>query len=282
MLKNRGVLCVFFADTHTNSKSGLCPWQGTPLDGGGHYTPSELQCWYWEKWVCAWKEIERRKREKKCKVWGFSVGDGSDDNRHGKYGLISLNETDIVNLGEAVLEPVRSVADSIYVLRGTEAHTRGAGALEELVAHRVGAVPHPELGSYSWYHALVDCQGVLLSVAHHAKSYARLPWTQGGGVSRSRAHLQAVYAEDQEVMAYTHRLGVRAHGHYAADSGAVDRGWRMIFCPPWQAQESYGWRLGNVVIDPPGMWIAHCHEGQYELEFIEYEIPRSPIHKEVS
>ena len=175
------------------------------------------------------------------------------------------------------MEPVK--VDQLYILRGTEAHTRGSGALEELVAHRVGAVPCPETGADSWYHALVDCEGVLLSVAHHAKSYARLPWTQGGGVSRSKAHLQATYAEDREVMRYSRRLGVRAHGHYAADSGAVDRGWRMVFCPPWQAQESFGWRLGNVTIDPPGMWLAYCQGGDYELDFLTYEIPRREIWK---
>ena len=302
-----GVLGVFYGDTHPNSKAGLCPSTGVALDSGGTYLPSELQMWYWTQWTHVWAAVKNRAAKLRAQIWAFQLGDGADDNSHDAYGLISKNEADIMRVALAVQEPVVQTASRLFIFRGTGAHVHGYGSLEEMAAlvqacrsrkmsetsetaegvmlsvgatepHRCEIVQDPATDTFSWFHGLFDIEKVLVSCAHHSISYARRPWTVGGGAARSAAELAFTYSGDSEIADYAHKVAFRAHGHYMADSGHTHP-WRMFYCRPWQAQTDFGYRLGHTEVQGPGVWLVHFDNGRYQAEPLNCDIPRSDIWK---
>ena len=272
-----GILAVVVADTHANSLSGLCP-PTVNLEERCHIA-NEIQSWYWARWYNLWNEVVPQEKQKTGakEVWTFVVGDGADDNSHSKAGLISLLEQDITTIGAAVLEPVEKASDRLFLFRGTPAHTRQYGALEEMVARQLNKVVKSPDGTLTWWHGYIEVAGVLIHCQHKSPSYARRPWTVGGGVNRSTQILASRTAFKPEYASYRTRLAFWAHGHYAAESTVVTTGWKGYFCPPWQAMTDYGYQIGASDIDPPGAWIAYCDNGEAAVHLKTYPLPQGKI-----
>lgn len=276
--RRRGVLVVHFADTHPNSLAGLSP-PSIELEEKTHYQ-NAVQEWYWDKWERLWtEEIPRRKKELNAKeVWAFCVGDGADDNKHSSAGLISVIAHDIVTISVAVHELVTDNCDRFFMLRGTPAHTREYGTLEEMVARMLPKVQESPEGHATWWHSFTECEGVLLYAKHQAPSYSRIPSTRGGAVNRSVRNITIKTAFNPTVQRFKVRRAFWAHGHYAAESNLPRYGWKGYYCPPWQGQTDYGHKL-DFEIDPPGAWVTYCYEGQATTELVEFPFDEMEIWK---
>ena len=126
------------SDHHINSQSGLCAPR-VCFDGGGTYECNEKQFIIWKYWLDFCNRVGRLQGDK---VIVFN-GDLFDFDPV-SLQRISNNPADILKIGEATLEPLLSLANYKFIVRGTEYHVGNAGYLEEIFAKRIGAEKCPE------------------------------------------------------------------------------------------------------------------------------------------
>lgn len=160
---------IVFSDTHFGCQFGLCPPEGVDLDGGGHYTPSKLQCDVWTWWEEFWNEwVPRVTRGEPFNV--CLNGDAMDGRHHGSTTQISQNLADQQKLAVAVLKPwVVERCERFFLIRGTEAHSGPAGENEERLGKALGAVPD-KIGNYARFELWIRVGGKggpLCHILHH-------------------------------------------------------------------------------------------------------------------
>lgn len=260
--KSKAVIVALFGDMHPNSVVGLVHPDGVDFDDGGRYVPSRAQQWLWRRWLDYWKFVADLKKKHRAEVWAVCLGEGVDDNAHSKHGLIAVNKAVIVDLSAMIWEPVLGTADVKFMVRGTEAHTGGAGELEELVAREIGAEKDDVTGNSSWWWLPLEAAGVTFDIAHHPASSSIRPWTKGGGALRQASIMVYEYAESGNALP---QFGVRAHVHHLEDSG-LNHPIQVLFLPPWQLCTAYGHRLGfSGRIEPVGGVAIVCQDGHGEV-----------------
>lgn len=244
--KKKPIIFWAFGDTHENSYVGLCPEGGVPLDLGGTYYPSQEQSWLMDVFKEQCDLARELKKKHDAWLYVLDLGDGCDDNSHSKYGLITANKDVIIQMGVRTRQEPRAIADEYFRLRGTEAHTGGAGWMEESIAREIGATPSGK-GTSSWTHVLIEEHGVRVDAQHHPANRSYKPWTKGGGANREAASIQAVYGKTK----LTPKVAFRGHVHHLEDSGHTHMV-RVFFTPPNQLCTSYGSRLGYFGVEAVG------------------------------
>lgn len=269
--KERPIVILIFSDTHPNSMAGLCHPDGYSYEGqegGGSYSPGRVQKWLWKQWLKLIGFAADLKKYHKADLWAVSVGDGCDDNHHSKYGLITPNRAGIVDIAAATWEPVLEISDLRFVFRGTEAHTGGAGELEELLAEKIKATPDERTGAHSWWSRRISAYGVIGDYAHHAISYSRRYWTVPGGAARQAATMVFDYQRSGDLLP---RYGFRGHGHHLEDTGETFP-IRVVYCPPFQATTAFGHRTGySGTVEGVGGFVMVCHpDGESDFYVKQY------------
>ena len=248
---------VVCADSHINSTVGLC----TPvvdLDDGTYHA-SRSQRWLYECWI----DFCKRAGEAPGRKIAILNGDlGELDVKRRSYQLITPNKATILKMVIDTLEPLLSVVDAVYILRGTAAHTGKSAWLEEAVANDIETVVHHN-GTASWWHYRGKCEDVRLDVAHHA-SMSGLPWTLKNSALRMAAKTVFQYAESYQQPAP--HLVIRSHNHKTADS-YNNYSSRAIFTPAFCLPTEYAYRAGheNDLADIGGMLIT-CENGVYDYK----------------
>jgi hypothetical protein len=265
-------LVVFHADHHVNDVVGLCPPE-FGLDVGT-YQPSAAQRWLWRAWLRFWEKIAIMKREYAARVLSVFVGDVGDINAHSSNELVTINDEWIVNAMVDVAKPALDVADKTIVIRGTAAHSGGAGKLEELFAQRVWAEPcrrRDGSETASWYVWRGAVDGVDVLATHHPASGSRLPDKLDDACNRSCAFVAKSIersggrAPDWCVWGHVHK---RALGTYLA--GRV----RGVFLPPWKLVGNYGYRLGTVIPEAVGGFWLLVEDGRVTASDFElFSVP---------
>ena len=178
-----GAIVVFAGDFHCSL--GLQP-PVVKFDDGQVVRHSRYQAFAWEKWTALWTEVAAEKERRGWPVVFFANGELCDNNWHKTVQMSSRNLADLMKLTMQAFVPARRVADQVIVLRGTEAHSGGGGALDELMAERLEALKDKE-GNWSRYGFYGELDGVYLDVCHHPGHNAIGPWTHGGLVNRLAA-----------------------------------------------------------------------------------------------
>jgi hypothetical protein len=235
------------ADQHVNSTVGVLPKYAELVEGGFHRN-GPVQNWIWRKWLESWEGIWTLKKETGGKLIVLNLGDALDDPKHATTQIVSGNKASILRMAARVFERPREMADWFFVLRGTEAHTGLSATWEELLAEDLDAERSPD-GLWSWWYWEGVVGGVWVDAAHHPQTAGRLPHTQAAAPSRQSfmLELQAVRSERQ-----VPDVALRAHAHYAGDSGVFTRP-RTFYCPPWQLTSAFGHRLGaGAFVRPVG------------------------------
>ena len=255
--RNGYSLVVLFSDTHPNSKVGLFAPPGLEDEDGVRHLPSEAQLQLWEWWLDFWQWVKGMIKEYDAECYVVLVGDGADDNKHSKYGLVTLNKKLIVQLSVDVHKPAREVADWFFVLRGTPAHVGEYGELEEMVAEKLEAEKSP-LGMWSWWWLDLLVADVLINAEHHPQTNSRRPWTHAA--QRQGAMVFYDYASTGDRVP---DVAVRGHSHGFDDSGIAVKP-RTIYLWPWQLTTAFGHRLG-LHITPVGGIALLCKDGQYQV-----------------
>lgn len=279
-------LVVAVADTHVNSTVALCPPKVRRDDGGWYYA-TRAQGWIRECWTDFWGKVTVRRKQMeqeagpgaRVPVYVILMGDLVDINKHSKFQLIEYeNPAIVLEASEEVHQPAKDAADVLFVLRGTEAHSGGAGFLEEMLARRLEAEGDPNIeGRASWYHLAMEAGGVMGDYCHHPQTTSYRLWTLESAASRQAAITWSEYCEAGE---RPPDVVGRAHTHQ------WNRGWRAdtfcFSCPSWQLTTSFGHRLGaGRRVFPIGGVLIECRNGQAEVEPVPYRPAPTPIWKPV-
>lgn len=263
--EQRPILIAQFSDTHPVSTVGIMAPGGIALDDGGWYRPSKSQLGLWDGYLRYWDRIASLKRELNAHCLAMFTGDGTDDNKHSKYQLATVNEAVMIKAGVAVLQPALDVADKLFYTRGTEAHVGGSGYLEELMAMAVGAVQTDEMKEREvwsrWFWELEDLYGLRALFSHHPFSSSWVPWTEGSGANRTAMAIEIDYLRNGKPVPDFAGFG---HVHHFEDSGTTHL-CRAFFCPSFTLAGAYvhrrgrGWMFNPVgamyyIIYPNGSW----------------------------
>ena len=264
------VIVAHVGDLHVNSAVALMPASVT-RDDGQTVLPSKTQRWLWANWLDYWSKTAHYKQASGARVIGVINGDWGDVNRHSQFQLIEPVNTDtVIDMMVAVAEPMRRVCDDIVIVRGTEAHTGGAGWLEERAAKEIGATRNPNEGTASWYIWEAEVEGVRITSAHHPGTNATRPWTAGNEAGRRAAMDFYNYAGS----GWLPHLTLWGHYHHYADSHDTHPV-RAIYNRAWQLKTAFVHRigLGNNPEAIGGLWVF-CKAGQYRVQVQAYPLPR--------
>ena len=126
-----GIDLFVFGDTHVNSRVGLLA-PGCRDDEGAPIKPSASQVWLWERWL---DFVSRANAARKAgrRVFVLGLGDLVDENTHDGFQLHEpFNYATMLRMAHATHKPLVDAAERVFLIRGTAAHTGGAGYLEEL------------------------------------------------------------------------------------------------------------------------------------------------------
>jgi len=250
---------VVVSDLHINSTVGLiCP--SIILDDGGEHRPSKGQRWLWRNWIDFWEGIP-----KGC--WLVINGDLADkDIKLRAYQNITRNPSTIQKMVRDTMAPALDKAERVFVIRGTGAHTGKSGHLEEEFAKDIGAVPYDKK-IYSWWWLLLECEGVVFDIMHHA-SLGRKPWTTPNALNSLAAELVIRYARGR-----LPDVAVRSHNHRFAETGQ-NYPIRVVATPAWQLSTEYSNRIAAAPADIGGV-IFKCNQGVYTMDVRQYQPERS-------
>lgn len=249
------------SDLHCNSTVALSP-PLIELDDGGQYKASKAQRWIWRRWLSYWAEVAQRREGSRLVI--VLNGELADDNHHPTTQLITRNPADMLKLSAEALAPALSLlqeGDSLFVTRGTEAHSGPSAHLDETIAQDIGATgPAEEIASH--WRLRLSIEGVRFDIAHHPPGGdGRLPWTRGNFANRLAA--MAVFECASSGERAPHLL-VRGHVHRPDDS--YDRfAVRALVLPSWQLTTSYGHRIGGDPL-PIGGLIVTCDRGRFVVD----------------
>lgn len=262
---------VLLADTHINSRMGLCN-SDIIDDDGNVYQQNLIQKWLWKNWTDCVKTIkDLTKGHKKTVILNGDIVDLDTYNRSNQ--MISRNPATILKMAETILKPIIDIKDNLFVIRGTEAHVGSSGWLEEMMAHEFGAIKDPDTMQSSWWHLRAKFGGLKFDISHHV-SLGGLPWSFAQGVMRLVQSTRMDYLDWNEEMP---DFIIRAHQHRYADSGTTFST-RGVCLPCWQYKPAYLYRTGKENSKPSiGAVVILCNKGQYELIPMLYEPMRSKI-----
>ena len=151
------------------------------------------------------------------------------------------NKNEILGVAAEALSPAFEMADDVYVIRGTEAHTGPDSELEEAFAKDIKAVPDKDNGNHSWSWLTGRFDGLQVDIAHKTTIGGRA-WTEANGINYLASDVLQRYAERDE---RPPDLAVRAHVHKSFDSYDNKRV-RALILPCWKLIDSYGHSLNPV------------------------------------
>lgn len=255
---------VFIADTHINSKVGLCSPNVQGDDGDG-YEPNVIQRWLWNTWLTCIHDIKSVVGDSNVTlVLDGDVVDLDPKNRSDQ--MISKNPATVLKIVDDVFSPLLEISKKLYVVRGTEAHSGTSAWSEEAIAHRFRAIKDDSTQQFSRWHLRGVIGGVRFDIAHHA-SMGTLPWTYSNMVMRLVQETRFDYFDWGDCAP---DVVVRAHQHRYADSGTTFPT-RGVFLPCWQYKPVYLYRIGRNTSKPNiGAVVCICENGKYDLQPLLY------------
>lgn len=258
------VVLAVVSDLHIVSTIGLCP-PLVNLDDGGCFSASREQRWVWSKWKRAWATIDQLAQEHQARIWTVMNGDVVDGDHHNTFQIITRNPADMMRLAIRVCEPIARRSERLFIIRGTESHVGGSGSWEEKIADDLGAVPDSARRTASWWHLMLDVEGVRFDIAHHT-SGGRLPWTYTNAAGKITSILRDTYLASGRPLP---DVAIRSHLHRFADSGR-GRKPRAFITPAWQLASAYVQRFSPGALADIGMLAFVCRDGSYTFHELRY------------
>jgi hypothetical protein len=237
------------------------------LDDGGTYRSSKGQRWLWRNWLSFWDDVSTDAEKYDADVWTAFNGDMVDVNgRHMQSQTISLNEADVFNMALDTIKPALDISDRIFVIRGTAAHVKSSGMMEEKLAADIGAVKDGDKSS--WWELLLEVEGVQFLITHHGPQ-GRLYWTGGNALNKRATEIELIYKTRCP------QVAIQSHNHKfdtSSDSYEV----KVFAQPAWQLKTEFIRRIGRIgPADVGGMFFV-CKDGEYREKVLRYkpDLPR--------
>lgn len=226
------------------------------MDDGGTHLMSKAQRWILRCWRDFWQHVDNLERSA---LYVVVNGDLVEGLHHRTTQLVTHNEATQLDMATRILEPVAQLADYLFIVRGTEAHTGPSAQWEEHLAGDLSAVRDTVGLTASWWHLPLEVEGVTFDIQHHPKRRSYLLDTRDAAASREAGDVWAAY---HDINRKPPDLVIRSHVHYWG------KGWnREVFCcicPSWQLSTAFGHRIGiSARIEPIGGLIFQCQNGRY-------------------
>lgn len=262
---------IALGDTHINSTVALAPPK-VQLDDGGTFHASRPQRWLWDGWL-AFIEWAKAQTVGYRRVVVLNGDLAELDTKRRSNQIITANKATIEHTVREVLDPLMTWTDSLFVIRGTQAHTGKSGWIEEAMASDYDHTVKASEGVYSHYHLRLTADSVKLDIAHHA-SMPSLPWTEKNAANKIAYLTRSRY---QEMDAPPPDLVLRSHNHRSADSYDNYKT-RAICLPCWSLMTEYAYRIGaeNSIPDIGGLVIL-CDGAGYEIEKYRIEPQKGKV-----
>ena len=254
---------IAFGDLHSGSTIGICP-PVLELDDGGTYHASPGQRWLWARWQEAIEDVYKLPGEKVC----IANGDICEiDSKARSHQVITRNKATIQKIAADTLAPMVDQAKSVYVIRGTAAHTGKSAWAEEAIANDLNAVKSAH--SASWWHLRLSCEGVRFDIAHHASMSGSFMSEKN---APNRLAVDALYRYRVEMDAPAPHVLLRSHNHRYADSGG-NYPLFAVSLPAWTLATEFIYRIGkeNTTADI-GLVAFICDRGKYEYRVFRYPL----------
>jgi hypothetical protein len=254
---SKGDAVIVVSDTHINSTVGLSP-NLVYNDNGDKVESNKTRRWLNRAWLSFLDDAEQMTEGyRRIVVLNGDLAEYDSNNR--SWQMISRNPSTIVTMACDVFEPLANMADKMFVLRGTEAHTGKNAYIEEEIAKDLGAEPDPETGTASWWHLRSRWAGVRFDIAHHV-TMGTLPHTEKNAANKLAYLTTWAYAvEWKEPLPH---IVIRSHTHRYADSG-YNYEVRAYLTPAWQSKTAYIHRIGKANDKPQiGGLVFLCNNGK--------------------
>jgi hypothetical protein len=227
------------SDEHCRSTVGLISPGGVPLSDGGHYTPSKGQRWLWDNWLKGWEMVGELAAKHSAPVWWVNNGDLVDGFHHQTPQVVSIDSVPEREVVRSVLDvPLDLDPERVFMVRGTESHVGPNASSEESIARALSdsytIEADPDTGNFSWWHLMMECEGVFLDFTHHGRTGMR-PWTQWNATALLAAQITMERVRSGDRIP---DLAIRSHYHRHADSYDAHPV-RVIQTPAFQLATAY-------------------------------------------
>ena len=188
---------------------------------------------------------------------------GELDRKQRSAQIITQNKSTILEMVRDVLEVTSW--DSIYIVRGTPAHTGRSSWLEEEVGKDLGAVTS-DTDVHSWWHIRATVEGVRLDIANHG-SMGKKPWTRSNSANSLASETFWNYKVERD--AQPPDVVIRSHNHIFSEGKTLDT--RVYFTPCWSGITEYGYRIGHENTLPSiGGMVLFCEDGKFTPKVYTY------------
>ena len=248
----KDTVIVPLSDMHSGSTTALCPNRFMQFKHTNH-TPLSAQVRMYEHFEkCAGVVREARKGKDLVVV---CVGDAIDGVHHDTLQIFTRLVNEQMDVHEELMTCFKKAVgfkatDRLYYVTGTEVHVEDT---EDLLAHRLGAVPNGPVSAFDELY--LDVNSRRLWFSHHGRS-------PGKGANKGntlRNWLKDVYHEamqegiappDFVITGHTHNpyyenYVARRDGHYHIIHGLI--------CPSWQQKTRYAYKVAPLVKNKIGM-----------------------------
>ncbi len=255
---------IVISDLHINSTVALCP-PTVNRDDGDTYHASQGQRWLWRCWQ---EFIEQAAALDGRKVLIINGDLGELDVKRRSIQLVTQNKATVLRMIADTLDPMLAAVSSVYVIRGTPAHTGKSCWLEEAVAADIDTTIPSAEDIYSHWHYRGVCEGVRVDIAHHA-NMGGAPWSKKNAAMNTAAKIEWLYMVEREER--PPHIALRAHNHTFADSGDNHKV-RVLYNGCWSLATEYTYRVSyeNALADIGGYFIR-CENGEYQVRRVKFD-----------
>ena len=237
------------SDLHCGSTVALLPPEFETQEGQV-VRQNKVQQWLWQCWTDA-TEVWLNKIVGDDPFALVVNGDAIEGVHHGTTQVISPDPTDHRIAAQRVLEPLAERSAAVFVVRGTEVHTKNS---ENHLASSLGARPHPDTGMPAADRWLIDCAKTRCVFRHHIGVTSRAYLE----ASQLSIHLGNEQIEAARVGHPVPRVIGCAHRHRY---GCYDDSRGLCFVsPPWQALTRHGHKVVSAAVTRPGMVLLDWRE----------------------
>lgn len=263
---------LIVSDAHSNSTVGLAK-PSIQLDDGDQVRAGTARRWLFWVWEDILKQTAELCKENDAELYGLINGDAVElDAKSRSIQLITRNQEEAIENASDVFEPFFNMCESVWVMRGTEAHVgQQAQAEESLAANFENSIINPDTDNHSWDWLKLELDGVRMDIAHHPRGGGGgRPMNSQGPIDRIASDTLFQYANNGEVPPH---LVIRSHLHVYRDSRDAFRT-RAIITPAMSLLTGYTHRIGINASEPVGAILIFCEAGKYSVKPITYEVRR--------
>jgi len=264
---NKKAIVVPIGDLHVGSSVALCPPSGVRLEDGGLYLPNNAQKWLHEKWMELVVILKSHKRRGDHIVVVF-LGEFIDGRHHESTQLLAQAPEIQASAAIETFLPISTLADELYVLRGTEAHSGKGSASDYSIGRELGAIADPSTGQCAWYKLRLNVLGTVIDAAHHVSGGGDDIRSYGSAIRRETA---AMLLERPET-----NIVLRGHVHKYSDTGDAFgfHRWGAVI-PAWQLQTAFVHRITRRESMLVGTTMLHITPEGFSRHPVWWQVPQA-------